>query len=101
MAKASKDGKLKDAKSKGSKSKGSKSKGGKSAKDAKPNVFARFVQYLRDVWAELKRVVWPGRTEVLNSSVVVIVTVFFFVGFTFIIDSISTEFVKFVAQIGG
>ena len=91
MAKAIKDGK----------SKGGKSKGGKSAKDAKPNVFVRFGRYLRDVWAELKRVVWPGRTEVLNSSVVVIVTVFFFVAFTFIIDSVSTEFIKFVAQIGG
>jgi preprotein translocase subunit SecE len=86
---------------KGGSSKSGKSKGGKSAKDAKPNVFVRFVQYLRDVWAELRRVVWPGRTEVLNSSVVVIVTVLFFVAFTFIIDNISTQFVQLVARLGG
>jgi preprotein translocase subunit SecE len=86
---------------KGSSMKSTKSKGGKPAKDAKPNVFVRFGRYLRDVWAELKRVVWPGRTEVLNSSVVVIVTVLFFVAFTFIIDNISTQFVRLIAQIGG
>jgi preprotein translocase subunit SecE len=85
--------------SKGNSAKGGKSKGGK--QEPKPNVFVRFGRYLRDVWAELKRVVWPGRTEVLNSSVVVIVTVLFFVAFTFIIDQLSTEFVRLIAQMGG
>ena len=108
MAKANKSGSSKDGKqakdakpkaAKGGKAKASKS--GKAAKDAKPNIFARFIQYLRDVWAELKRVVWPGRTEVLNSSVVVIVTVVFFVIFTFVIDSISVQFVELIARIGG
>jgi len=111
MAKANKGGSSKDSSSKGSsskssspkgaKSKGTKSKAAKSAKDAKPNVFVRFGRYLRDVWAELKRVVWPGRTEVINSSIVVIITVLFFVAFTFVVDNISTQFVKLIAQIGG
>jgi preprotein translocase subunit SecE len=92
MAKPSKGNSAKGAK-------GGKSKGGK--QEPKPNVFVRFGRYLRDVWAELKRVVWPGRTEVLNSSVVVIVTVLFFVAFTFIIDQLSTEFVRLIAQMGG
>ena len=83
---SSKGSSSKSSSPKGGTSKGAKSKGGKSAKDVKPNVFVRFGRYLRDVWAELKRVVWPDRTEVINSSIVVIVTVLFFVAFTFVVD---------------
>ena len=35
----------------------------------------------------MKRVVWPQRPEVINSSIVVVVTLLFFVAFTFIVDS--------------
>lgn len=68
---------------------------------AKPNIFARFVQYLKDVVVELKRVVWPSRPEVLNSSLVVIVTLAFFIAFTLLIDTISTELVSLISRIGG
>ena len=47
-------------------------KPGKAAPAAKPNFFARVAQYFRDVRAEMNRVVWPTRPEVLNSSVVVV-----------------------------
>lgn len=73
----------------------------KSKAPAKPNIFARFVQYIKDVISELKRVVWPTRPEVLNSSVVVIVTLLFFIAFTFLVDTLSTEFVSLVSKIGG
>jgi preprotein translocase subunit SecE len=93
-----------DAKAKGdTKAKGkqkSKSKGS-SAKADKPNLVVRFGRYLRDVWAELKRVVWPTRPEVINSSLVVIVTIIFFVAFTFVVDNLSIQAVRWIAQIGG
>jgi preprotein translocase subunit SecE len=109
MAKADKP-KAKGEKSKGkgnAKAKGdtkakakAKSKGS-SAKADKPNLIVRFSRYLRDVWAELKRVVWPSRTEVINSSLVVIVTIIFFVAFTFAVDNLSTQAVRWIAQLGG
>ena len=48
--------------------------------------FARIGTYFRDVRAEMKRVVWPTRPEVLNSSVVVVTTLIFFIVFITLID---------------
>jgi preprotein translocase subunit SecE len=56
----------------------------------RPSVFARLGNYFRNVRAELRRVVWPTRQEVINSSVIVIVTLVFFVLFTLVVDSISS-----------
>ncbi|MDH4139839.1 MAG: preprotein translocase subunit SecE [Coriobacteriia bacterium] len=73
----------------------------KATKAGKPNVFVRFGRYVGDVRAEMKRVVWPNREEVLNSSLVVIVTLVFFIAFTLFVDTISTSIVGFISQIGG
>ena len=61
-------------------------KPGKPAAASKPSFFERIAQYFRDVRAEMTRVVWPTRTEVLNSSVVVITTLIFFILFITIVD---------------
>jgi preprotein translocase subunit SecE len=50
----------------------------KASKSSKPNVFKRLGQYFKDVRSEMRRVVWPNRTEIYNSSVVVIVTLVVF-----------------------
>ncbi len=67
----------------------------------KPNIFARFVGYIGDVRIELKRVVWPSRPEVINSSLVVMATLAFFVLFTFTVDSIVFYLVTLIGRIGG
>ena len=61
-------------------------KPGKPAAPAKPGVFNRITTYFRDVRAEMTRVVWPSRPEVLNSSVVVITTLIFFIVFITLVD---------------
>jgi preprotein translocase subunit SecE len=66
-------------------------KSGKPAKAVsadKPGIFARLGNYFRDVRAEMTRVVWPSRPEVVNSSVVVVVTLLFFITFILIMDYI-------------
>jgi len=73
----------------------------KTTKADKPNIFARFVRYLTDVRSELKRVVWPSRPEVINSSLVVIVTLAFFIALTLVVDTISTQLVQLIGRIGG
>jgi len=67
----------------------------------KPNLFQRVLGYFRNVWLELKRVVWPGKTEVINSSVVVVTTLLFFIAFTFLVDSVVIYVIGLVGEIGG
>ena len=71
-----------------------------SGKADKPNVFARLAQYLRDVRSEMKRVVWPQRPEIINSSIVVLVTLIFFVALTFTVDLIVVEVVQLLMKLG-
>jgi len=72
----------------------------KPAKPSKPGVFARLGQYFRDVRSEMKRVVWPQRPEVINSSIVVVVTLLFFVAFTFVVDSIVVQALRLIQNLG-
>ena len=62
----------------------------------KPSIFERLKTYFVGVVAELKRVVWPTRQEVLNSTVVVLVALVFFAIFAFIVDWLSTGIMDFL-----
>ena len=73
----------------------------KASKPAKPNVFKRFVGYLRDVRSEMKRVVWPNRAEVINSSMVVVTTLIFFIVFITLTDLLVQRFVFMIQKLGG
>jgi preprotein translocase subunit SecE len=76
-------------------------KPGKPSKPAKPNVFVRLTGYLRDVRSEMKRVVWPNRAEVINSSVVVVTTLIFFTVFITLTDLVVQRVVFLIQKIGG
>jgi preprotein translocase subunit SecE len=76
-------------------------KPGKPSKPAKPNVFVRLTGYLRDVRSEMKRVVWPSRAEVINSSVVVVTTLIFFTVFITLTDLVVQRVVFLIQKIGG
>jgi preprotein translocase subunit SecE len=66
-------------------------KGGRQAgAPAKPSLFQRIATYFRGVVSEMKRVVWPSRQEVVNSTFIVLVTLVFFAIFTFVIDWLAT-----------
>jgi preprotein translocase subunit SecE len=74
------------------------------AAPVKPNMFARLGTYIRDVRTEMSRVVWPTRPEVLNSSVVVVTTLIFFIAFiTFVDYVIVIPVIQFIGhmKIGG
>lgn len=68
-------------------------------KAGKPNVFARIGGYLVGVRTELTRVVWPGRQEVLNSTVVVLVTLVFFAVLTTLVGFVASAAVTGLAQL--
>jgi preprotein translocase subunit SecE len=79
-------------------------KPGKAVPASKPGFFEGIGTYFRDVRAEMNRVVWPNRAEVLNSSVVVVTTLVFFIVFITLIDYVVViPLINFIAriQIGG
>jgi preprotein translocase subunit SecE len=45
-------------------------------------------QFYSDVRSEMRKVTWPGRQEVMGTTVVVIVAVFFFGFYLFLMDSL-------------
>ncbi|MDR1412543.1 MAG: preprotein translocase subunit SecE [Actinomycetes bacterium] len=92
MAKETKDTKESKSKQKVVTKGNAKHSGKNSAKrSGKPGVFARLLDYFRGVRTELKRVTWPTRQEVLNSLVIVVVTLIFFAAFTSLVDQAATK----------
>ena len=75
-------------------------KPGKAPAPARPGFFARLGNYFRDVRSETKRVVWPTRPEVLNSSVVVIVTLIFFATFIALTDLLVQQIINVLGTVG-
>ena len=53
-------------------------------------------QYLAEVRAELKKVAWPTRREVVNSTLVVLIAVVFMTTLIFGFDYASSKFVLFL-----
>jgi len=43
--------------------------------------------FFRDVWVEMKKVSWPSRSEVMGTTLVVIVACFLFGFYLFIVDA--------------
>ena len=52
----------------------------------KPNVFARLGRFLREVDAELRKVIWPSRNQMVTYTIVVIVFVVFMVALVGVLD---------------
>ncbi len=48
--------------------------------------YKRFWAFIKEAKAELKKVTWPSRAEVTSTTIVVIISVFFFGFFLFFMD---------------
>ena len=53
-------------------------------------------QFLTEVRSELKKVAWPTRKEVVNSTIVVLIAVVFMTALIFGLDYASSKFVLFL-----
>ena len=49
-------------------------------------MFKKLVQFFKEIKTELSRVTWPGRKEVINSTIVVLTTVFLISLFLWVVD---------------
>ncbi|HXC70521.1 MAG TPA: preprotein translocase subunit SecE [Pyrinomonadaceae bacterium] len=53
----------------------------------------RFVQFLHDVRAEMRRVSWPSVKEIQNTTIITLIAVVFFALYLFLVDTGMTQFV--------
>jgi len=60
------------------------------------SLFTRSVEFLKDVRAEMRKVVTPSAAEVRSTTTVVIVAVFAFAGFFYIVDAVLGSAVKYL-----
>jgi preprotein translocase SecE subunit len=61
---------------------------------------ASLTQYFRETSQEMKRVSWPARAQLWESTIVVIVTVAIITACTYIVDKILDVCVKFIINLG-
>jgi preprotein translocase subunit SecE len=55
-------------------------------KDARPGLFSRMFRFLREVVAELRKVIWPTRKQMITYTAVVLVFVAFMVALIAVLD---------------
>jgi preprotein translocase subunit SecE len=60
------------------------------------STFTRGIDFLKDVRAEMRKVVTPSAAEVRSTTTVVIVAVFAFAGFFYIVDAVLGSAVKYL-----
>jgi len=56
------------------------------------------VQFVRDVRLEMKKVTWPSRSEVLSTTVVVMIAVVFFAAYLWGVDNLLELFFHQIEQ---
>ncbi|MDO9485626.1 MAG: preprotein translocase subunit SecE [Actinomycetota bacterium] len=66
------------------------------ARPKKKNAFARLALFIRQVVAELRKVIWPTRKELIAYTAVVLVFVLIMAGYIAGLDFIFTKGVLFV-----
>lgn len=55
-------------------------------KEKKPNIFQKLSRFFKDIYSELKKVLWPSRKQVFNNTVVVLLTCLLLGGIIWILD---------------
>ncbi len=63
--------------------------------------YKRFVPFLKEVRAEVKKVTWPSRKEVYSTTIVVIIATFFFGFYLFFMDIIFSWVVSQIKSFFG
>ncbi len=69
---------------------------------AKPaNWLASVRQFWRDVAREMRQVSWPTRTEVVNTTIIVVIAVFFFAFYLFGADIVFSYVIEGIEWAAG
>jgi preprotein translocase subunit SecE len=67
-----------------------------SGRQGKGSLPQRFVRFLREVVAELRKVIWPTRNQLVTYTIVVLIFVSFMVALVFLLDYVFGQGVLFL-----
>lgn len=56
----------------------------------------KLIEFLKAAWVELKKVSWPGKKEIIASTVVVVIVGFLLMLYIGLIDFLLAKAVKFI-----
>ncbi|MEO0206602.1 MAG: preprotein translocase subunit SecE, partial [candidate division WOR-3 bacterium] len=62
------------------------------------NIGNRFQQYIKNIYFEMKRVTWPTKNELVNSTIIVIVISIFVALVIFVLDRVFTALLGIVIR---
>lgn len=57
-------------------------------------MFKKLIQFFKEIEVELKKVTWPGRKEVINSTIVVLAAIFLISTFLWVVDLALQKFIS-------
>jgi preprotein translocase subunit SecE len=63
--------------------------------------YKRFINFLKEVKAEIKKVTWPSKNEVYSTTIVVILATFFFGFYLYFMDVIFSWVIKQIKSLFG
>ena len=66
------------------------------ARPARVSLFSRIARFLREVVAELRKVIWPSRNQLVTYTIVVLVFVSFMVALVWLLDLVFAQGVLFL-----
>jgi preprotein translocase subunit SecE len=69
--------------------------------DKKERWYKRFFTFLKDVRAETRKVTWPSKNEVYNTTIVVLVATFFFGFYLYFMDIILSWMINQIQSLLG
>ena len=69
--------------------------------DVNTSIFGRIKQWLRDLKAELKKVVWPTRSQIINNTLVSLAVMAFFAIILWGFDSLAQAGVRTLIELVG
>lgn len=56
----------------------------------------KIINFFLDIYKEMKKVTWPKKTELKDSTVIVVVTMVIFAVFVYLVDKGISEFLKVI-----
>jgi len=65
-------------------------------RDKKASLFARIAKFIREVWAELRKVIWPTRKQMVTYTTVVLIFMIFMVALVAGLDLVFLKGMDFV-----
>jgi len=63
--------------------------------------YKRFIPFLREVRAELRKVTWPSRNEIYSTTLIVIIATFFFGFYLYFMDVIFSWVISHIKNLFG